>query len=618
MSYIISGLNIQNIYEYDPYQSYEQYDVVDYQLITGASRYPSYTGLGNTGLVFWFNNDLYDDFETDGSENVIRWKNKVDLSDDLTQNTDDVTNRPFIDYDYNYLNLVGKQFLSGSNFALTGKTLFLCFSATQHPKNEPQNLLQFYTYSETVENPSGYLKISGSDYFGGAKFFIDDASANARFPIYDKPNILTILQVEGVSGPLISLRQNGISIINSDTSYTGWKSSSFKIGDNDDYNLGIKYYDLFCFSGIMGEADLNHYEKYLFEKYSYDKGLYWAKSDVPQYESYAPTTYTGKNYWTRDIDELFDLSYSCSVNFTSNLSALNFGDGYRTNISRNINSLNSSFDLVYDGLTDKQAKALIAYFENTPEAKVKSLYEGYTGVDMDLFFPYKSNAELYFLDISHSTPYNNINKVTIKAESPYASSLNYKGMFVELDEVNIRTYSSKLYNFNYNDIVYFDSPDLEDRGYYFYTGASNISRLNSVNNPTGVNSYFTRNFYFKADVDYDFNSQLKVLTVSYPSSTKEFSKNGINYNLLEFNVKFSKRSNSEARAILKFLDDKAGFKIFDYTLPQPYNKTIQVYCPEWNHTYNFYNNNDITAKFIEFRGQVNFETVFNTKVIFTS
>ena len=99
------------------------------------------------------------------------------------------------------------------------------------------------------------------------------------------------------------------------------------------------------------------------------------------------------------------------------------------------------------------------------------------------------------------------------------------------------------------------------------------------------------------------------------NSTIEYSKDGINYNNLEFTVSFNKRTNQEARAILKYLDDKAGFKIFSYTLPQPYNKTISVYCPEWNHTYNFNNNNDISVKFIEFENPVNPKTVFNTQII---
>ena len=98
------------------------------------------------------------------------------------------------------------------------------------------------------------------------------------------------------------------------------------------------------------------------------------------------------------------------------------------------------------------------------------------------------------------------------------------------------------------------------------------------------------------------------------NSTIEYSKDGINYNILEFSISFNRRTNQEARAILKFLDDKAGFKIFSYTLPQPYNKTISVYCPEWNHTYNCSNNNDISVKFIESKNPANPVALFNTQI----
>ena len=60
MSSIISGLNIKNISEYNTGLSYNKFDIIDYQLITGISVYPSYTGFGNTGLCSWFNNDNLD------------------------------------------------------------------------------------------------------------------------------------------------------------------------------------------------------------------------------------------------------------------------------------------------------------------------------------------------------------------------------------------------------------------------------------------------------------------------------------------------------------------------------------------------------------------------------
>ena len=44
---------------------YEKYDIVDYQLNTNFSAYPSYTGLGGeTGLNYWFNNEFLEELLT--------------------------------------------------------------------------------------------------------------------------------------------------------------------------------------------------------------------------------------------------------------------------------------------------------------------------------------------------------------------------------------------------------------------------------------------------------------------------------------------------------------------------------------------------------------------------
>ncbi len=52
MSYLISGLNIKNISEYNSSSLYSLYDIVDYQLNTGISVMPNYTGFGITFFVF--------------------------------------------------------------------------------------------------------------------------------------------------------------------------------------------------------------------------------------------------------------------------------------------------------------------------------------------------------------------------------------------------------------------------------------------------------------------------------------------------------------------------------------------------------------------------------------
>lgn len=620
MSAIISGLNIKNISEYNPLLSYNKFDVVDYELITGISVYPSYTGFGNTGLIAWFNNDYLEDFFTDGSFNVTGWNNKVIGSGDLMQLSTDPNVRPNIEFDKNYITLRNNEFLSGEGFEYTQRTIFLAVDVIQPEKITEQKILKFGNHAT-----NGSFRVYGTNAPELASVILDSSSFSAVSPIYNNKNIFTLIQDSATS--TVKIRQNGLLIGQLNSYNNSWNSDYLEIGNNPN-NSGIRYYDLFYFSGILSETEIDYYEKYLFENYFPEhEGLFFAKRNVPAGEEYSPIFYTGKNYWTRDIDDLFKLNYGSSANFSAKLSPLVLGDGYRTNTANNVNTLNATFNLNYEGLTDIQAKCLISFFENTPEAPNKSLYEGFKGVNINLFTPYKSNAEVYFKTINHNSLYNNINKISIDCESLYDSSLDYKGMYVVLDERFIKTYRNPFDYLYKNDVFYYESSSFSERGYYFYTGNDLIPQVSATgpstgptekiyistnNGPLGNNSWFTKDFYFKGDLEYDINENIRLRSSEMKNSTIEYSKDGINYNQLEFNISFKNRSTREARAILKFLDDKAGFKIFSYTLPQPYNKTIKVYCPEWNHTYNFENNHDISVKFIEFKNPFDDVSAFNT------
>ena len=620
MSSIISGLNIKNISEYNSALSYNKFDIIDYQFVPGISVYPSYTGFGNTGLCSWFNNDNLEDFATDGSFNVSGWINKVINSGDLSQISLDDNIKPDVTFNEPYITLKNLEFLSGTGFEHTKRTIFLAVNASEpnKPETDKQKIIKF----GPLDSPNGSLQILGKNSYFNAKLILDNTQFDAASPIYNETNIFTLIQNDSST---LKIRQNGLEI-GQIVPNAQWNSSYFEIGNNPGNN-GINYYDLFYFSGILSETEIKYYEKYLFEKYfpEFD-GLFFAKQDVPAGQQYSPIFFTAQDYWTKNLNDLFKFNYGSSVKFTANLSPLKMGDGYKTNIVNTINTLNATFDLVYDGLTDAQAKCLISFFENTPESPNKSLYEGFRGVTTNLFNPYKSNAELYFKKANFNSSYNNINKITIEAESLYDSSLDYKGMFVVLDEVKIKTYADVVNSLITHDVFYYESFGFSDRGYYFYTGESinNESSASNTkivilpqNSPTGTTSFFTKDFYFKGDLEYNIDENVRLFPAELKNSTIEYSKDGINYNILEFSISFNSRTNQEAKAILKFLDDKAGFKIFSYTLPQPYNKKISVYCPEWNHTYNFSNNNDISVKFIEFKNPANPVALFNTQIRLT-
>lgn len=622
MSAIISGLNIKNIFEYDSGLSYSKYSIVDYQLKTGVSVFPSYTGFGVTGLTSWHNNYLLENFLVDSRFDVTGWVNSISGSSSLKQSSNDPDLNPFVDYNQFYINVTGDQLLSGTGFSSNSRTFItLVDVANISSSTQTQKIFQF---CNAYGDSSGILKLSGVNTSGNAKVILDNQQFNSVCSIYGTKNIFTIVQDN--SNNYIKVRQNGYEIGTYYSFDPEWKNDALIIGDNPDCT-GLKYYELIHFTGVLSSGQIDGYEKYLYEKYFDNKRLYFAKNNVPAGAAYAPITYTGNLYWTQDIDELLKMSYGSSANFSANLSSLEMGDGYRTNLAKNINTLQTKFNINYDGLTDAQAKCLLAYFQNTPETETKSIYEGFKGVNIDLFNPYKKNAELYFKSINHTTPYNNINNIKIEAESLYDSSLDYKGMLVQLDEIKIRTYTSTIDQLKYNDVFYYENTAFNKRGYYFYTGENFITEGNNIafpvtiapeNSPTGNNSWFTKNFYFKGDIDYTVDENIRLNVNDLKNSTIEYTKDGINYNLMEFGVNFANRTNDEARAILKFLDDKAGFKIFEYTLPQPYNKTINVYCPEWNHTYNFYNNNDISIKLIQSKAFSSSVSVFNTLISWSS
>lgn len=633
MSYILSGINIQNIAEYNASNTYKKYDIIDFQITGGASVSPSYTGNGQTGLSFWFNNDLLSNFQLNTKFDVTGWNNLVSGSGNLVQTGILVNSNPYVDFNENYINLLGDDTLSGTGFSSNSRTLIMLVELSGVTfTDQTQKIFHFGTNPDAYNLTSGFLKLSG---VGGnsseSKLILDNVIFDAVGPIYQNKNIFTVVQ-NYVSGPStnslnsLKLRQNG-SIVGTITGgfHSNWTGDKFLIGNNTGAQ-DIKYYEIIHFTGVLSNSDILKYEKYLYEKYFDNTRLYFAKADVPAAYQFNPLTFNGQNYWTQDIDDLFDFSYGSSASFSANLSPLYMGDGYKTNVAQTINTLNTKFVLNYDGLTDKEAKCLITYFENTPETAKKSYYEGYEGVVLDLFKPYKRNAELYFKSIDHTTPYNDINNIKIEAESLYDSSLDYRGMLVQLDGQNIRTYTSTVSSINYNDVFYYNSDNFNQRGYYFFTGTGYNPASSGptgptyiippANSPTGNQSHFTKNFYFKGDIQYETPSTIRLLNNEMKNSTIEYDKDGINYNLLELTVNFTKRSNSEARAILKFLDTKAGYKTFEYLLPQPYNKTINVYCPEWSHTYNFLDNNDISIKLIEFKNPFDPVTDFNTVIQF--
>lgn len=656
--FLDTQFSVTGIKDFDINTSYLKYDLVDFEYYTGNEITPLYL----SGLYAWFNIDDLNNLEFDSSGRVYKWYNLApghEIAQDLNNPEQSVSSRPSYDeekncikfasdlslYKYNQLYTTGDHF---KGFLSDDRCWFIVYEfenlrqgnyGTTIKPNISTIINTDYTNAVTT---SGFLGVSGNNqiYSWNAsvpllsqQFILDPTGAAEGSPItvnstFSAANVLRNKNIVSIiknnTSNNLRFRNNGYELLNLTSSYFHPESKNLRIGtagnghasNNALYNYDasdISYYEIIGCSKVPSDNDILAIEKYLFKKhFTNDDGLYIASQNTsaPDYR-YSPINITGSEYFTKNIDSIFNKTYGCSSNFSTKAQRIDYGDSYFINVIPNINNLNCEFNINYDGLTDKQAKALIGFFQNTFEYTPKKLTDSYESVNFDLFFPYKNNAKIYFSDLQYNSVEANINNISIKCISAYDSNLDYRGFLVTGENVTSFYNQNRLYT--KNNVVYYNTLNESLKGYYWYTGIDDTV-LSDATSPTGNNSLFTRSFYFQPDLDFEIPISPKFIKTEFDSSAPAFENYGINKTNLEFSYNFSNRSDKEAEAILKFLDVNAGFKIFEMVLPTPYNKNINVYSPEWSHTYKFKDNHDISVKFIEFKGLTESDIFFNTLI----
>lgn len=662
--FLNTQFSITGIKDFDLGSSYLKYDLVDFDYYTGNLKDP----LNLSGLYAWYNLDDLNNLEFDPSGRVYAWYNVAvghEVGQELLNLNTVVETRPYYDkykncitfesnfpeYKVNFLTTTGDGyvgFLTGDrcwfvvyefenlrqgDYGFTIKPNIATiidtdlYSATRYPTNcatsgflSVSGNNEIYSWNKNVPSASQQFIINPTGASENSPLPVNSAFSASR--VIKNKNIVSIIKNNDTNN--LRLRNNGYELLNLTTEHFNSGCSGLRLGSannshanaslNAQYNYdgsSISYYEILGFAKVPSDGDILAIEKYLFEKhFTNDDGLYIAKSNFTASDyRYSPINITGSDYLTKNIDSVLNKTYGCSATFSTKAARIDYGDNYYTNVISNVNNLNSQFDLKYDGLTDKQAKCLIGFFQNTFEYSPKTIVDSYENVNINLFFPYKNNSKIYFSDLQYNSIEANLNSVNIKCLSAYDSNLDYRGF--QVTGKNVTSFFNENKAYFKNDVVYYNTTDESLRGYYWYTGLDNIVPTEHQR-PAGNNSLFTRSFYFQPDLDFEIPISPKFIKTEFDSSAAAFENYGINKTILEFNYALNNRSDKEAEAILKFLDVNAGFKIFEMTLPSPYNKKINVYAPEWNHTYKFKNNHDISIKFLEFKGLTDSDIFFNT------
>jgi phage-related protein len=285
-------------------------------------------------------------------------------------------------------------------------------------------------------------------------------------------------------------------------------------------------------------------------------------------------------YWTKDFS--WTPSYGSTVNFKTYNSQTLFGDGYAQILNRGLNSLHMSADLKFEEKDDKEALAIIHFLEN---------HKGVIDFEFSMYEPYNTTNSFLCMNWDHKIGHERSNDISAKFENFNES------IYLKWDELFTESPDNwqKFQTYDKFDIATIDNSGR--LGHFYATG--DIRGVDIDDAPDELNSKWTKGiFFFRPDLGQTIEQKTRTNNseISDDGFIQPFN-DGVNSSIVDLNLTFSNRSEKEARAIIDFLLQRKGYKRFIYSPTTHYSDYKYYICDEWSHTYNFYDNHTISAKF---------------------
>lgn len=151
-------------------------------------------------------------------------------------------------------------------------------------------------------------------------------------------------------------------------------------------------------------------------------------------------------------------------------------------------------------------------------------------------------------------------------------------------------------NYNIEDIVFYN-------GFYYYATTKHNSGFSfddsmwdGVINFNGTNKPF---FLWKPSYNSEVPIKPAIKKIQFGDGYSQANPDGINNILLTLNLTFDLRTEAQARAILHFLNQRAGYQSFVFTPLPPYAQNKLFRCEDFSSSYVFKDNFTIRAVFNE-------------------
>ena len=330
-----------------------------------------------------------------------------------------------------------------------------------------------------------------------------------------------------------------------------------------------------------------------------DSGYYYCETahtssneNTAKASNNAPTGLASK--WTQEF--FFKPGYNSSVVFQGVNNRIDFGDGYFSLVPKSTNNIKASYNLSFDGRTDREAKAIANFLESHSFEPLSGAVSGFTGFVFQPFYPYDQKSEHFCDSYGLENRFNNVNDIRAEFINEHNSSTKWLNRFIPTGNTQgVPWEAGKTYSIY--DTVYHSGGVLGtlsgSDGYYFYTGESSTTSSAS-NGPVGKNTLWTNHdFFFKPSVVTNSSVPIRFSKTSFNNDFTQRFNDGINTANLKLNVILEGRSNKEAVAISQFLLNKQAYHSFKFTPPAPHDKKLNFICESWRHSYIFDNNHTI-------------------------
>ena len=333
-------------------------------------------------------------------------------------------------------------------------------------------------------------------------------------------------------------------------------------------------------------------------------GHYYYSGNNAQTSTVSNTPVATDSNWTQSF--YFEPSYGTTVDYQTSYYGVKFGDGYFNLLNRSENALKVQFSVPFEKRTDRETKALLHLLDDSFN-KGELASGGYTGIQWTPFEPYDLEARFFVENFSHNYEAPDINTVSTTFFNETKSLTDWQSFAIPWSGTR-QKYNPTGQKYYQHDMAFLTrTAELltpAQSGWYYFTGEAPSTGISSddYNSPTGNGTLWTKdNFYFDVEQGLELQQSPRFSKQELHNDFYVRMKDGLNKNLLTFSLKFTGRTDKEAKAMVHFLEHHRGSDLISFTLPDPYNFTDKVFiCQKWTHTLKFKDNNDIRVDFLEF------------------